>query len=133
MTPIISSSPGGQISEIVADIQSICRESYCCYHSSMSAKKRLTVTVDPELVAAGQRAVASGEAESVSGWVSEALEDKVRRDRKLSFLAAAVEDFEREFGEITTEEIVAQQRIDRQDATVVRGRGRPATRKTRSA
>jgi metal-responsive CopG/Arc/MetJ family transcriptional regulator len=87
-------------------------------------KQRLTVTVDPELVEEGQRAVASGQAESVSGWVSAALEDKIRRDRKLELLAAAVADYEREFGEITEGEIVAQQRADREDAVVVRGGSR---------
>lgn len=81
----------------------------------MTAKKqRLTVTVDPELIEAGQRAVESGQAESVSGWVSAALEDRVRRDRKLDLLAAALADYEHEFGEITSEEIAAQQRLDRQ-------------------
>jgi len=96
-------------------------------------KERLTVTVDPELLEAGQRAVESGQADSVSGWVSAALEDKVRRDRKLALLAAALAGFEHEFGEITAEEIAAQRRADRQEATVVRGRRRPATRKAKSA
>ncbi|CAN5423174.1 hypothetical protein BH23ACT3_BH23ACT3_23150 [soil metagenome] len=88
-------------------------------------KRRLTVTVDPHLVEAGQRAVEAGRADSVSGWVSAALEDKIRRDRRLELLAAAVADYEREFGEITDAEIVAQQRADRDDAVVVRGRRRP--------
>lgn len=87
----------------------------------MSTKQRLTVTVDPELVEAGHRAVASGEAESVSGWVSAALEDRIRRDQKLSLLGVAITDFENEFGEITAEEIAVQRRADRQQATVVRG------------
>lgn len=100
----------------------------------MSAKKqRLTVTVDPELLDAGQRAVESGEAESVSAWVSAALGEKVRRDRKLRLLTAAIGEFEREFGEITDEEIAAQQRADRQHATVVRGQQRPASSKTKPA
>ncbi len=99
----------------------------------MTARKhRLTVTVDPELIEAGQRAVKSGQAESVSGWVSAALEDKVRRDRKLALLAAAVADYEQEFGEISDEEIVTQRRADRRDATVVRGR-RQATRNAKTA
>lgn len=84
-------------------------------------KQRLTVTVDPELIEAGHRAVRSGEAESVSGWVSAALTDRIRRDQKLSLLAAAITDFEHEFGEITDEEIALQRRADRSDATVVRG------------
>jgi hypothetical protein len=100
----------------------------------MTAKKhRLTVTVDPELIEAGQRAVKSGQAESVSGWVSAALEEKVLRDRKLALLAAAVADYEQEFGEISAEEIVTQRRADRRDATVVRGPRRQATRKANTA
>jgi hypothetical protein len=87
-----------------------------------SKKARLTITVDPALVAAGQRAVESGDADSVSGWVSAALEDKVRRDEQLRRLAQAIADFEAEFGEITADEIARQQRRDREEATVVRGR-----------
>ncbi len=97
-----------------------------------SKKHRLTVTVDPELIEAGQRAVKSGQAESVSGWVSAALEDKVRRDRKLALLAAAVADYELEFGEISAEEIAIQRRADRRGATVVRG-PQQATRKAGTA
>ncbi|MGF1597134.1 MAG: YlcI/YnfO family protein [Acidimicrobiales bacterium] len=89
----------------------------------MSARKqRLTVTVDTELFHAAQQAVESGEAESMSGWVSAAIEDKIRRDHKLRLLALAIADFETEFGVITAEEIAAQQRLDREQATVVRGR-----------
>lgn len=100
----------------------------------MTAKKhRLTVTVDPELIEAGRRAVQIGQAESVSGWVSAALEDKIRRDRKLALLASAVADYEQAFGEISAEEIVTQRRADRQDATVVRGRRQQATRKAETA
>lgn len=87
-----------------------------------SRKKRLTVTVDPALVEAGQRAVAAGQADSVSGWVSAALEDRILRDHKLALLAAAIADYEDEFGEITVEEIARQRRADREDARVVRGR-----------
>jgi hypothetical protein len=98
-----------------------------------SRKKRLTVTVDPALVEAGQHAVAAGQADSVSGWVSAALEDRILRDRKLALLAAAVAEYEDEFGEITVEEIARQRRADREDARVVRGRRAPATRTTRSS
>ena len=99
-------------------------------------KQRLTVTVDPDLVEAGTRAVAEGEAESLSGWVSSALAEKVRRDQQLAHLRAAIGAYEAEFGEITADEIAAQQRADRGDAIVVLGR-RPAggarTRTARSA
>jgi len=95
-------------------------------------KQRLTVTVDPELVQAGQQAVELGEADSVSGWVNAALAEKVHRDHKLRLLAAAISDFEAEFGEITTAEIAAQRRLDRERATVVRGERHRAGDKAQS-
>jgi len=102
-------------------------------------KQRLTVTVDPELIESGNQAVASGTAESLSDWVSLALYDKLRRDRQLKHLHDAIADYEAEFGEISTEDITARRRADREDAVVVRGRtttasGRTgATRKVKSA
>jgi ribonuclease HII len=89
-------------------------------------KQRMTVTVDPELVEAANRAVSEGEAESLSGWVSAALVEKVARDRKLAGLQKAVEAYEAEFGEITSEEMAAQARTDREGASIVRGRSRRA-------
>ena len=85
-------------------------------------KQRLTVTVDPELVEAGNRAVASGAADSLSAWVSTALAEKARRDQQLAQLRHAIADYEAEFGEITAEELATQQRVDREVAVVVRGR-----------
>lgn len=110
----------------------VCRTSHCRYHRGMSPrpkKQRLTVTVDPDLIDAGQRAVQSGKAASVSGWVSDALADKVRRDQRLALLATAIADYEDEFGEITAEEIASQRRADRHDATVVRGQPQRARRR----
>ncbi len=93
----------------------------------MSAnKQRLTITVDPHLVEAAQRAVESGDADSVSSWISAALEDKVERDTKLTLLASAISDFEVEFGEITEDEINAQRRLDRTNATIIRGTAKSA-------
>jgi len=93
----------------------------------MSARKqRLTVTVDPKLVEAGNRAVLAGAAGSLSGWVCTALAEKVRRDEQLEHLRAAIADYEADLGEITADEMAAQRRADREDALVVRGRRRKA-------
>lgn len=94
-------------------------------------KQRLTVTVDPELIGAGNEAVASGRADSMSGWVTTALAEKVSRDAKLAALRDAVADYEAEFGQITADELASQGRADRKTARVVRGtapRGRSAPR-----
>lgn len=89
----------------------------------MSQRKlRMTVTVDRELVEAGNRAVARGMANSLSGWVDAALREKVERERALEHLREAVSDYESEFGEITGHEMARQQRADRENAVVVRGR-----------
>ena len=84
-------------------------------------KQRLTVTVDPDLVAAGNQAVAAGLAESLSAWVNAAIAAQARRDGALTALAAAVGDYEAEHGEITGDEVDAQLRADREAAVVVRG------------
>jgi hypothetical protein len=85
-------------------------------------KERLTVTVDPELIDAGNRAVATGEADSLSSWVNDALSERALKDRRLEALAVAVADYEAEFGEITDEEMALQLRLDRERAVVVRGK-----------
>lgn len=90
-------------------------------------KQRLTVTVDPDLVVAGNKAVAEGRADSLSGWVNDALVDRAARDRRLEALAGAIAGYEAEFGEITAEEMAVVQRADRETAVVVRGRRRRST------
>jgi glycerol dehydrogenase-like iron-containing ADH family enzyme len=90
-------------------------------------KRRVTVTVDPELVEAGNRAVASGSADSLSAWVNTAMAERARRDEQLARLRDVIADYEAEFGEITAEEMTVQRRVDREHATVVRGR-RPSKR-----
>ncbi len=93
-------------------------------------KQRLTVTVDPHLIEAGNRAVSAGQADSLSGWVNQALAERAARDRKSESLADAIAGYEAEFGEISEEEIAAQRRADREAAVVVRGRRVGGTRKT---
>jgi hypothetical protein len=85
-------------------------------------KERLTVTVDPEVVEAGNRAVARGSANSLSSWVNDALSDRALKDRRLEALAVAVSDYEAEFGQITDVELDLQLRLDRERAVVVRGK-----------
>jgi hypothetical protein len=86
-------------------------------------KERLTVTVDPEFIEAGNDAVSEGRAESLSAWVNAALAEKVARERRLVALAAAVSAYEERFGAISLEELAEQSRADRESAIVVRGNG----------
>ena len=96
-----------------------------------SSKERLTVTVDPDLIAAGSDAVAEGRAESLSAWVNTALGDKVAKERRLAALADAVAAYEARFGAISLQELDEQKRADRAAAVVVRGK-KPSSAKRRS-
>jgi Arc/MetJ-type ribon-helix-helix transcriptional regulator len=87
----------------------------------MTAKSRLSVTIDADLIGAGQAAVAAGEAESVSAWVNDALRLKVDHDRRLRGLGDFIAAYEAEHGEITDEEMDAAVRSMRERAIVVRG------------
>ncbi len=84
------------------------------------------MTVDPELVEAGNRAVAAGLVGSLSAWVNEALAARAERDRRLEALAGAIAGYEADHGEISAAEMAAQERRDREGAAVVRGPGRPS-------
>lgn len=86
------------------------------------------MTVDAELVEAGNRAVKAGRAESLSGWVNDALAEREAKERRLQAMADAVATYEAEFGPITPEELQAQQRADEKKALVVRGRRPPRAR-----
>ena len=87
----------------------------------MTAKARLSATVDADLIAASQAAVAAGEAESVSAWVNDALRLKVEHDRRLRGIDDFIAAFEAEYGEITDEDMDTAYRAARARAVVVRG------------
>lgn len=98
----------------------------------MSARKeRLTVTVSPDFIAAGNDAVAEGRAESLSAWVNAALAEKVAKEARLAALAEAVAQYEKRFGAISGQELADQARADRESATVVRGTARAQKAKAR--
>lgn len=81
-------------------------------YMTLHRKARLTVTVDADLVAAANAAVAHGEADSVSSWVNKAMTAQSERERRLAGMAAAIADYEAEFGELTEEEMAEQDRKD---------------------
>jgi hypothetical protein len=83
----------------------------------MSSKARITATVDSEILDAARRAVASGQAESVSAWMNDALHDKAEHDDRLAAIDAMLRAYEAEHGEITEAEI----QDAKQRAAVIRG------------
>jgi Arc/MetJ-type ribon-helix-helix transcriptional regulator len=99
-------------------------------------RARLSVSVEQELVSAGEQAVSRGRARSLSAWVNEALRLKADQDRRLEALAAFVAGYEHEHGEITADEVRmavrrARSRAVRSGAPAAgsRARTRKATRR----
>ena len=91
------------------------------YSLSVTAKSRLSVTVDADLIAAVQAAVAADAVDSMSAWVSDALRLKLEHDRRLRGIGDFIAAYEAEHGEITEEEMEAAVRRARERAIVVRG------------
>jgi hypothetical protein len=87
----------------------------------MTTKRRLSASVDAELVAVAQEAVTDGHAESISAWVNDALRLKADHDRRLQALDEFLATYEAEHGEITDEEMRDATRRARERAIVVRG------------
>ena len=94
----------------------------------MKGKERLSASVDADLVAVAQEAVAQGRAESVSAWVNDALRLKSDRDRRLAALDDFIAAYEVEYGEISEEEMAEAARRARGKAVVVRGPRRGGSR-----
>jgi Arc/MetJ-type ribon-helix-helix transcriptional regulator len=91
----------------------------------MNSKQRLSASVDAELVAVAQEAVAVGQAESVSAWVNDALRLKADHDRRLRALDEFLSAYEAQHGEISEEEMREAARRARSQAVVVRGAPEP--------
>jgi Arc/MetJ-type ribon-helix-helix transcriptional regulator len=91
----------------------------------MSIKQRLSASVDAELVAVAQEAVAAGQAENVSAWVNDALRLKADHDRRLRAVDEFLAAYEAEHGEIADDEIRDAVRSARGRAVVVRGKPEP--------
>jgi Arc/MetJ-type ribon-helix-helix transcriptional regulator len=95
------------------------------------SKVRLSASVDADLIAAAEQAVARGRLESVSAWVNEALRSKVEQDRRLEALGAFVAAYEAEHGEITADEMRSAARRAR--ARAIATQGTPAPKHRRAA
>ena len=75
------------------------------YAHRMSGKQRLSASVDAELIAAAEDAVAQGRAATVSAWVNDALRLKLEHDRRLAAVDDFIAAYEAEHGEITADEM----------------------------
>ncbi len=87
----------------------------------MNVKRRLSASVDAELLQAAEAAVSGGDADSVSAWVNDALRLKLTHDARLAALASFIGAYEAEHGEITVEEMRLAGRRASASAIPVRG------------
>lgn len=67
-------------------------------------KRRLSASIDEDVLAAAERAVAAGRAPSLSALVEEALQHRVEEARRLDALAEVVAADEAELGVLTPTE-----------------------------
>ena len=79
-------------------------------------KRRVTLTIDADLLDEARAAVSDGDASSVSAWANQAMADKSENRRRLKALGEAIADYEAEFGKITDEELEERRRLDREEA-----------------
>lgn len=86
----------------------------------MSKRQRLSATVEPELLAAGRAAVAAGTADSLSGWVNDALRRQAEHDQRLQAFDEFLAAYEAEQGVITEDEMAEAEQYFRARARVVR-------------
>lgn len=86
----------------------------------MATKQRLSASVDHDLIEAGEAAVKSGRAESLSAWVNEALRRQTEEERRLRALDHFIEVYEAEHGEFTDAELAEERRSMKARAISVR-------------
>lgn len=97
----------------------------------MSGKQRLSASVDADVLAAAEAAVADGRAANISSWVNEALHRQAERDRRMRALDEFLHAYEAAHGRITDDEIRTATRSASARAMVVRGKERSATSRGR--
>jgi hypothetical protein len=99
----------------------------------MNPKRRLSASVDRELLEAAETAVKAGFATSVSAWVNDAFRRQIDHERRIVAMDTYLGAFEAEFGEISEAEMAEATKRTRASAVVVRSGPVTRVRKRRSA
>jgi hypothetical protein len=87
----------------------------------MTTKRKLSATVDADVLRRAETAVHEGAAPSVSAWVNEAMHRQMDHERRLRALDEFIAAYEAEHGPITDEDVRRAKRRTSQRAVVVRG------------
>ncbi len=88
--------------------------------------QRITITLDKALAEAAQLAVGEGRSSSVSAYIGEAVELRVKRDARLAALSELVNEYEQQHGDISDSELAEQEQSDRDAAAGLRSDQRRA-------
>jgi Arc/MetJ-type ribon-helix-helix transcriptional regulator len=101
----------------------------------MKPKRRLSASVDDDLIRAAEAAAKRGDVPTVSAWVNDALRAKLEQEQRLRALASFVNSFEAEHGEISQAEMDQAARRARARAVTMRATApvRAGTRGRRKA
>src|SRR5690348_6785650 len=86
----------------------------------MKPKRRLSASVDDDLIRAAEAAAKRGDVPTVSAWVNDAMRAKLEQEQRLRALASFVNDFEAEHGEISAAEMEQAARRVRARAVTAR-------------
>lgn len=87
----------------------------------MTAKQRLSASVDAELLQSAQAAVKEGRVDSISAWVNDALSLKAEHERRMAALDAFLAAYEAKHGVVTDSEVDEAVRRARGRAVVITG------------
>lgn len=87
----------------------------------MSAKHKLSATVDADVLGAAEAAVREGRVANVSAWVNEAMRRQMDHEQHMRALDDFIAAFESEHGPVTDDDIRRATRLARGRALVVRG------------
>src|SRR4051812_41263923 len=87
----------------------------------MSGKRRLSATVDADLLDAAEQATNRGDAPTISAWVNDAIRLKLAHDGRLHALQAFISEYEAEHRPITDRDREDALREAKRRAISVRG------------
>jgi metal-responsive CopG/Arc/MetJ family transcriptional regulator len=85
-------------------------------------KRRISASIDPDLLSAAEAAVKRRGSSNFSAWMSEAIRRQLEHERRLAALGAFLAAFEASQGAITAEEIAEASRWARRTAVAPRRR-----------
>lgn len=83
-------------------------------------KRRVTITIEMDLLEEAQAAVSNGQCRSLSQWIEGAISDQLDKEQRLALLGELIAEYEAEHGVITEEEMEERIRRDKEASATFR-------------